>query len=67
MLEVTHSDRGELEAVMRGAGYTLHKALEHSFPMSEFLPSWLHHLQESHTLTTSIHPTNQELASASAP
>ena len=27
MVEVNHSDRAELEAVMRGAGYTVHKAL----------------------------------------
>ena len=27
MLEVNHSDRAELEAVMTGAGYTVHKAL----------------------------------------
>ena len=27
MVEVNHSDRGELEAVMRGAGYTVYKAL----------------------------------------
>ena len=41
MLEVTHSDRAELEAVMRGAGYTVHKALGHSFPLAELLPSWV--------------------------
>ena len=41
MVEVNHSDRAELEAVMRGAGYTVHKVLGHSFPLAELLPSWL--------------------------
>ena len=41
MVEVSHSDRAELEAVMRRAGYTLHKMLGHSFPLAELLPSWL--------------------------
>ena len=37
MLEVSHSDRAELEAVMRGAEYTVHKVLGHSFPLAELL------------------------------
>ena len=41
MVEVSHSDRAELEAVMRGAGYTLHKVLGHSVPLAELLPSWV--------------------------
>ena len=41
MVEVSHSDRAELEAVMRGAGYTLHKTLGHSVPLSALLPSWV--------------------------